>query len=265
VPRVEALKEALPERSFDHVSRADGTTSVSDASRTPWPRLLRRRPATVAGALSVLVHAVVLAVVTIPRPSPADFPQGPERLRLLDLPPRVDVPPPPGEIEAPPPPRAAVVEAGSPSVGSGPAVSPAPPEPGLEPPPVEGTAKLTSTIAKVEVAPMVERPEIFRRRLARYSGDVLRRPGAGGVVELHLYVDPRGRVSEVDVAESSGHARLDRAARDVAREIEFLPALNRDRTVGVWVSQRICFLRLERPEPGLSPAECERRARGEGG
>lgn len=246
------------------MSRADGTNSVHDASRTPWPRLLRRRPATVAAVLSILVHAVVLAVVSLPRPSPADLPEGPERLRLLDLPPRVDVPPPPGEIESPPAPRATAVEAGTPSLGSGPDVSPAPPEPELEPPDVEGSAELTSTIARVEVAPMVERPEVFRRRLARYSGDALRRPGSGGVVELRLYVDPRGRVEEVDVAESSGHPRLDRAARDVAREIEFLPALNRDRTVGVWVSQRICFLRLERPEPGLTPAECERRARGQG-
>jgi TonB family protein len=86
---------------------------------------------------------------------------------------------------------------------------------------------------------------------------MLRDRGVGGVVVLEFFVSPRGDVSRVEVAESSGHGVLDRVAERMASEMRFLPALNRDRAVGVWVSQRICFVTVDDRRENPSPAECE--------
>lgn len=251
--------------SFRVVSRLDSWQPGNRSSWIPWPASAGRRPGAVGIALSAVVHLVLMVSVTLPRPSPPDPGSSTGTLRLVDLPPRVEVPPAPEKIEAPPPPEVTGVDAGAPAVDAEAALSPSPPAPRIEPPEVQGTAGVTSTIARVEVAPAVERPEIFRQRLARYSVGAFETPGSGGVVELRLYVGPRGDVGEVEVRESSGHRRLDRAARRVARQIGFLPALNRDRPVGVWVSQRICFVRVEGPRPDLTPAECEEMVGRRGG
>jgi TonB family protein len=43
------------------------------------------------------------------------------------------------------------------------------------------------------------------------------------------------------VDKTSGHHALDEAALEVARMIEFTPALNRDKRVPVWISLPITF------------------------
>ncbi|MFB6241128.1 MAG: TonB family protein [Gemmatimonadota bacterium] len=43
------------------------------------------------------------------------------------------------------------------------------------------------------------------------------------------------------VQQSSGYPALDRAAKEVAAEMRFSPAMNRDRKTAVWVQQAIEF------------------------
>lgn len=51
-----------------------------------------------------------------------------------------------------------------------------------------------------------------------------KRLGETGTVTLRVRVDANGRPESVEIAQSSGHSRLDRAARDAVRRWTFVPA-----------------------------------------
>ncbi len=69
----------------------------------------------------------------------------------------------------------------------------------------------------------------------------LREAGIGGTVILHVFVDADGVPTRSQIAESSGYPQLDAAAREVIDRMEFSPALNRDKPIGVWVRQGVTF------------------------
>lgn len=210
--------------------------------------------------LSGLVHGVLLVLVTFPRPQTVAASYGTWSFRQVRLPPRVEVPPSPEPVPRPLPPKAGAVG----DVEAPPDVeASAQPREALrvpEPPrirPASGDER--SALAPPEVAPMLEGRERFRRRLGRYYPVELAERGVGGVVELRFHVDGEGHVSRIRVAASSGHEALDRAARRIAGEMEFLPALSRNRSVGVWVTQRICFATVESQSEDTTFEECRRR------
>ena len=208
--------------------------------------------------LSVVVHGALLAIVAVPR-SDLRWGGGAEwEILEVEAPPRVEVPPPPETVSRPSPPEVTDVEVVEPGGASAEPVAAPPPGARPEPPRVTtASPDQRSALAPPDVAPSLESPEHFRRRLERSYPRLLRDRGVGGVVRLQFFVDPRGEVSRVQVAESSGHASLDRVATRMAGEMRFLPALNRDRAVGVWVSQRICFMTVDRRGDRPSAAECE--------
>ena len=63
-----------------------------------------------------------------------------------------------------------------------------------------------------------------RNREPIYPPDAVRRAEQGAVILL-IHVTPMGLASGVDVLESSGHAVLDRAARDAVAVWHFRPAV----------------------------------------
>lgn len=210
--------------------------------------------------LSAVVHAAFLAVVAFPRPDLVVGEDGDWHLREVAVPPRVEVPPAPDAIRRPARPEVSAVEVAEPLTPSG-GADPVPEVTAVPEPPRVTAASLDDrpAVAPPEVAPSLEAPDYFRRRLERSYPRLLRDRGVGGVVRLQFFVDPRGEVSRVQVAESSGHGSLDRVATRMAGEMRFLPALNRDRAVGVWVSQRICFMTVDRRGDRPSATECEHR------
>lgn len=92
-----------------------------------------------------------------------------------------------------------------------------------------------------EVAPRLTNPEEFQRALARAYPASLRDAGIGGTVTLEVFVDEQGRAREGRVTDGSGYAGLDTAAMSLIDVMRFSPALNRDRTVAVWVRLPIEF------------------------
>ena len=210
--------------------------------------------------LSGLLHAALFALVAFPRPVLPDADRRPDTFQRLVMPPSVEVPPAPGRVERPPEPVVREVSVREP-------VRPAGDTARLEvdvrlPDPPRVTATFVDgrpVVIPHDVKPLLEGRSHFRRRLERAYPARLRERGVEGVVRLRFYVDARGRVSRVRVSESSGHGGLDRAAREVADEMQFLPALNRDRAVGVWVSQKICFVTVDRRDEVRTVPECERR------
>ena len=220
-----------------------------------------REPALGIGlGASAVLHALLLLTVAFPTPELSDRAVGAREFRQVDLPPIVEVPDAPGPIGRPPAPSAAAVEVEGPAAIAGEpertvVAAPVPEPPRVAPTTVVGRPALVPH----DVAPLLEGRERFRRRLMRAYPDRLRKRGVEGVVELRFFVDAGGEVSRVRVESSSGHAGLDRAARRMADDLDFLPALNRDRPVGVWVSQRICFLLVEVGEEAPTAADCRRR------
>lgn len=236
------------------------TPSGEERSRQTGP-YAGRRTLRVGLLLSAAVHAVLLAVVgfTFPR---LDRTGRGWTFQEVDLPPRVEVPAPPEPVEKPPSPALARVEVEEPALVTGEPEPPASAAAVPEPPRVRAVPPSSHREAVPrDVPPLLETSDRFRRRLRRSYDRVLRRSGgveAEGVVRIRFFVDPRGDVSRVRIASSSGHRSLDRLARKLVEKTEFRPALNRDRTVGVWVSQPICFVRAGGGKEEAIEAECRR-------
>ena len=70
---------------------------------------------------------------------------------------------------------------------------------------------------------------------------ILRDAGIGGTTSVRFFIDTRGVVQRVLIAETSGHEELDSAALRVGRTFRFTPALNLDEVVPVWVTIPITF------------------------
>lgn len=69
-----------------------------------------------------------------------------------------------------------------------------------------------------------------------------RRYGEQGKVALRVHVGPAGQVLEVEIRDSSGHQRLDRAAQAAVREWRFVPARRGDVPIAAWVVVPISFV-----------------------
>jgi periplasmic protein TonB len=73
-----------------------------------------------------------------------------------------------------------------------------------------------------------------------YPPEAVRRAEQGAVILL-IHVSPEGLASSVDVLESSGHASLDRAARDAVTVWRFLPAVKDGRPIPFNMPLRVTF------------------------
>lgn len=234
-----------------------GTAAGDDRGRSPGRRWYRTALG-VGLSLSVVIHAALLAFGAFPRSHLAFVVQGDWNLRQVEVPPLVDVPEAPEAIRRPSPPEVSSVEVTEAVAPQGDPEPPAADVPAPKPPRVTAASfGERPALAPPEVRPSLEAPDYFRKRLERSYPRMLRDRGVGGIVELEFFVNPRGDVSRVRVSRSSGHGILDQVAERMASEMRFLPALNRDRAVGVWVSQRICFVTVDDRGDNPSPAECE--------
>ncbi|NMG55823.1 energy transducer TonB [Aromatoleum aromaticum] len=68
-----------------------------------------------------------------------------------------------------------------------------------------------------------------------------RRRGDEGKVILRVHVLGDGSADAVEVAESSGHSRLDDAAREAVRNWRFVPAQRGEAPVDSWLRVPIVF------------------------
>lgn len=113
-------------------------------------------------------------------------------------------------------------------------------------PAVPAPPRVTRDEGRVRFIPY-DTPPVLRDRdevariLQREYPSGLRSAGVEGTVELWLYVEADGRVTDAEIRESSGNAALDEAALRVGRRMRFVPARNRDRPTAVWVRQPITF------------------------
>jgi protein TonB len=210
-----------------------------------------------AGALVTLaLHLFVGAALLSYEPSrQAIFAAVPIMVDLISPPkiepkpePPVEVPPPPKPRPVvkpvikqpdPPPVLAAPVEAPSPSPVL---VAPPPPEPAPPPPPAAAPV-IAVAPPLVVVTPPIFTADYLENPPPAYPS-MSRRLGEQGRVILRVLVNAGGSADEIQIRDSSGHARLDRAARDTVRRWRFVPAKRGDVPVSAWVLIPISF-RLE--------------------
>lgn len=158
----------------------------------------------------------------------------------LELPPEVEIPPPPEDVARPATPTVPETDVDE-DVTIAPTNREAFDEVAPPPPSAVGADRERPRYVPRDVEPRATNDEEIRRLLERHYPPTLRDAGVEGSVTLWIFVDEDGGVAEARVRASSGYEAFDRAALEVAEEMEFEPAVSRDRPIGVWVTRRIGF------------------------
>jgi protein TonB len=173
-------------------------------------------------ARSVLYAAVpvMVSLITPPKAAPPVEIPPPRPKPKPIVKPVIKKPDPPPVIMAP-------VEAPAPIAAALPPPAPAPPVVATPPPVVPVTPP-------VFAADYLENPPPSYPALSR-------RLREEGRLVLRVLVNPAGAADEVQVRDSSGHARLDEAARDTVRRWRFVPAKRGETPVAAWVLIPISF------------------------
>jgi protein TonB len=213
-------------------------------SSTPWVSANDRFKAQSGDWMSVGVIAAVLAhgglFALFPEMNALDLGFTSEESEVVDLPPEVEIPPPPDDIARPATPVVPDhpvdddVTVPKNTWADNPVAELPPPPSGARP------SDVPAWIPRDVEPALTNRREVERVLEQRYPAR-LREVGIGGTVVLHVFVDADGVPTRSQVIESSGYPQLDDAAREVVDRMKFSPALNRDRPVGVWVRQGVTF------------------------
>jgi protein TonB len=165
-----------------------------------------------------------------------------EELEAIELPPEIEIPPPPQQSARPATPVIAATDIEE-DITIAPTTFEENPVEDLPPPPEEQVTDLSAapTFTPFTVAPSILNRTDVIRAMEREYPPLLRDAGIGGTVRVYFFIDESGSVQDTRIDQSSGHQALDDAALEVAGIYRFSPALNRDKQVPVWVSFPITF------------------------
>lgn len=228
LPMPSLVRDALWLRP-DGQPRADGV---------PAQEALRRqyRVALPSAFLTaVVIH--VLAFAFWPPLTLRELTVAGEALEAVNLPPAVEIPPPPPDLPRPAVPVVAPADI-SEDITIGPttfADNPVTTLPAPPPDPADTLQDRGTAFAPYTVAPRLLNPDEVAELVRRAYPPALRNAGIGGRAVVELHVGEDGRVQTVRLARSAGHPQLDEAALRVADHLRFAPGLNVDTHVAVWV------------------------------
>ncbi len=172
----------------------------------------------------------------------ADVSYTADELEAIELPPEIEIPPPPQQISRPATPVIAEANIDE-DITIAPTTFEDNPVEDLPPPPEEVATDISSapTFTPFTVAPSIQNRRDVIRAMEREYPPLLRDAGIGGTVKVFFFIDEEGKVNDFRIDQTSGHQALDDAALNVAEVYRFSPALNRDKKVPVWVSFPITF------------------------
>lgn len=187
---------------------------------------------------AVLAHGALFAF--FPEMTADDIDFTGEELANVELPPEVEIPPPPEQISRPATPRVAAAALDEDITIARTDFESNPVE-NLPPPPAGARPSDVPSYIPRDVEPRLTNGREIERVLQQRYPSMLREAGIGGTVVLYVFVDENGLPTNTQVQESSGYPQLDAAAAQVVEQMEFSPAQNRDRPVGVWVLQSVQF------------------------
>lgn len=187
---------------------------------------------------AVLLHFAFIQL--FPQLQTEDMGPDAEEMEAVELPPEVEIPPPPEQIARPATPTVAEAQVQE-DVTIAPTTFEENPVEDLPPPPRSGSPSDRPSFIPRDVDPRLTNNDEIQRILQRQYPRSLRDAGIGGRVVLWLFVDENGDVQQTQVQQSSGYDGLDQAGERVAQQMEFEPAINRDQPIAVWIAQPITF------------------------
>jgi periplasmic protein TonB len=194
-------------------------------------------------ALAAGLHFALLSF--FPAITAADYAGRSEELTTIELPPEIEIPPPPEQIARPATPVVSAMDVPD-DITIAPTTFESNPVENLPPPPTASASGEKDIAAAPTFTPMTVRPELqnhseVQRALVRTYPPLLRDAGIGGRPIVWFFIDENGRVLRTLLSETSGYDALDNAALAVAEMMRFSPALNRDKRVQVWVEIPVVF------------------------
>lgn len=209
-------------------------------------------------AIALALHALALSALFSYEPSrQALLTAVPLMVELITPPkiepvPPVEIPPPPKPKPKPKPkkiePKPVIKQPEPPPVVTAPVEAPTPVEVAPPPPPPAPQEPAPIVAPAPPPAPVMLTPPIFTADYLENPPPsypmLSRRLGEEGRVVLRVLVNSGGGADEVQIRSSSGHERLDDAARETVRRWRFVPAKRGEQPVAAWVLIPISF-RLE--------------------
>ena len=192
-------------------------------------------------AVAAVVHGAVIALW--PSMTAEDMGIGDSSIEQIELPPEVEIPPPPEQIQRPAIPVISTNVDISEDITIEETTFESNPISDLPPPPT-GTGVDVSdapTFTPYEVAPEMRNRAELIKTIERNYPQTLKDAGIGGTVRVWVFIDESGNVQQTRVVESSGYPQLDEAAEKSMKVVRFSPALNRDQKVPVWVQFPVTF------------------------
>lgn len=194
------------------------------------------------GGLMVATAAHFAVFTLFPTLTAADLNFSVTEFEAIELPPEVEIPPPPEAVERPAVPVVAQTALEE-DVTIAPTTFEENPVDQLPAPPSDIAAGLGDgpTFTPYTVAPKLRNPKAAAEIVRREYPKLLSAAGIVGSLEVWAFIDEQGVVKNCQVQESSGYAGLDQAAMRAVMQFSFLPALNFDHNVAVWVRLPIVF------------------------
>lgn len=187
---------------------------------------------------AVALHFVFFQL--FPQLSASEMANTGDEMEAVELPPQVEIPPPPEQIARPATPEVAEAQVDEDVTIAETTFEDNPTE-NLPPPPEAGQPSDRPSWIPRDVDPRATNDQEIQQLLQRYYPSSLRDAGIGGQVMLWLFVDENGEVTDARVQQGSDYEAFNDAALKVAKQMEFEPAQNRDKPIGVWVSRQITF------------------------
>ena len=224
------------------MSAAEAVPALEILEETANERLKRTFSSWFWGSMIAATVVHFGAFAFWPELTTEDFSFTTEELEAIELPPEIDIPPPPQAIARPATPVIAAADIAE-DITIAPTTFEDNPVEDLPPPPAEVATDISAapTFTPYTVAPSIlNRDDVIRAMVREYPA-VLRDAGIGGTVRVYFFIDEDGVVRDTRIDQSSGQPALDEAALAVADVYRFSAALNRDKKVPVWVSFPITF------------------------
>jgi len=197
------------------------------------------------GSLAAAAAIHFLLIAFMPTAVPEDWGVVSREMEALEIPPQVEIPPPPQDIPRPAVPVISTNIDISQDITIAEVTFDRNPVENLPPPPTGAGVDLSDQPA---FTPRTVEPELraaqraeLQRHLERNYPSALRDAGIGGRVVLWVFINEQGRVQNTRVVETSGYPAFDALAQEALRAVTFSPAMNRDERVPVWIQLPIAY------------------------
>lgn len=220
----------------------EGPAHVTDAFTTANDRFKESFGSWLWGSILAATALHFAVVAFFPQLGVDDYGMDMDEVEVVEMPPEIELPPPPEDIQRPAEPVITDAEIDQDVTIEETDFEAHQPD-DLPPPPDDDDVDLSDqpTFTPHTQAPRVENQQEVQQALQDNYPSHLQSAGIGGEVIMHFFITEDGTVDNFLIDVESDHQQLNDAALNVAEVFEFSPAYNREERVPVWVQLPIRF------------------------